>query len=210
MRPTLVLTLGLLAAPLGAQRAPRHPCFGVDIPGRCSVSAILEGWIRGKLGSRSDPAERDRAHAYPVLRSHGFVAAGVAWPVGGGSALGVVAELGGGDSRQGIGVRFDQQLRGPLRLDVTAGRMRVETHEVNVVRRRMTPGPFADATLHVADLVAVQARAERFPGDGGRIRPGRAVYLGARIEGKAGAATSMVALVAAWAAVVVAFFVAGD
>jgi hypothetical protein len=84
--------------------------------------------------------------------------------------------------------------------------MRVETHQVDVVKRTMTNGPFADATLHVADLVAVQLRGERFAGDGGRIKPGSAVYLGGRIEGKAGLATSAGVALAAWIVVALLVF----
>lgn len=207
----LALLSSLCAASLSAQVA-RHPCFGVRIlpAGGCSAFILIEGGGRMMLTPDRDRSESDPAHAYPVLRNHGFLAAGLAWPAGDRAALGVVGEIGGGDGRQGIGVRYDYRLTPRLRLDLTGGAMRVETHQVNVVRRRMTAGPFADATLHFTDLLAVQARAERFAGDGARIKPGSAVYLGARIEGKSGLAASGTFVALAWVTVVVLYFAAGD
>ena len=188
MTSALLMIFLAAARPLAAQAPQPGVCFGVQLDGgaRCRGYVIIEGGGRLRLSGQTDHATRDRAHAYPVLQNHGFIAGGVAWPAGDRAALGVVGEIGGGDARQGIGVRYDRALVGRLRLDITAGGMRVETHQAGVTRRRMTKGPFADATLHVHDLVAIQLRGERFAGDRGIVKPASALYLGARLEGKSG------------------------
>jgi hypothetical protein len=200
----------MLAAsrPAGAQQNDRGVCFGVQLDaGRgCAAFFVIEGGGRVRLTGQTDHSTRDRTHAYPILQNHGFLASGVAYPIGERSALGVVGELGGGDARQGIGMRYDRTLVGRLRLDLTAGEMRVETHQAGVTRRRMTAGPFAEATLHVHDLFAIQARGERFAGDGGVVKPASALYLGGRIEGKPGLGAAGTFLVLASIVLVYAFF----
>lgn len=216
MRLPIAVLILLTATSAGAQSQPSrtsHPvCFGVQLARaeRCGTFAVTEIGVRGRLTGPTDHAERDRSHAYPVLQSHAFAVGGLLRPVGTRSALGVVAEIGGGDARQGIGVRYDRALAGPLRLDVTGGMMRVETHQVNVVKRTMTSGPFADATMHLADLAAIQLRGERFAGDGGRIRPGSALYVGARIEGKAGLESTAAGVAAMLIVMTILFFAGGE
>ena len=206
MRFTLAAALIAAALPLPAQQHRAAVCFGVEVDAKCAAFFIIEGGGRVRLTGETDHSTRDRAHAFPILRNHGFLATGLAWPAGTGAALGVVGELGGGDARQGIGVRYDRALTGKLRLDLTAGGMRVETHQAGVTRRRMTAGPFGDVTLHVHDLLAIQARGERFTGDGGVVKPASALYLGGRIEGKPGLGAAGTFLVVASIFLVYAFF----
>ncbi|HEX8848676.1 MAG TPA: hypothetical protein VF761_04005 [Gemmatimonadaceae bacterium] len=211
---TFALSLAFLAGAyaLPAQQHTPGVCLGVDIGAerRCAAFFIIEGGGRVRLTGQTDHSTRDRTHAYPILQNHGFLASGVAWPVGNRAALGVVGEIGGGDARQGIGVRYDRALVGRLRLDLTAGGMRVETHQAGVTRRRMTSGPFADATLHVHDLFAIQARGERFAGDGGLVKPASALCVGGRLEGKPGLGAAGTFLVLASIFLVYAFFTSSE
>lgn len=206
IRFTVMVVFLVCAHALAAQQQRAGVCFGVEAASRCAAFFIIEGGGRVRLTGQTDHSTRDRAHAFPILQNHGFLVSGFAWPAGDRAALGVVGELGGGDARQGIGVRYDRALVGKLRLDVTAGGMRVETHQAGVTRRRMTSGPFGDVTLHVHDLFAIQARGERFAGDGGIVKPASALYLGGRIEGKPGLGAAGTFLVLASIFLVYAFF----
>ena len=112
------------------------------------------------------------------------------------SALGIVGEVArGGGEREAIGVRFDQQLGGIPRLDLTAGVMRVETHQRGVTRRRWANGTFVDASVHASELFVVQARLEQVPGDGGLVKPANATFVGMRVEGGGAVKTTIVAAV---------------
>lgn len=185
-------------------------CFGVKLGAgdHCASFGLVELGVRARLTGQTDHSTGDPAHAYPLLASHGFVAAGLAWRIGDRSALGAVAELGGGDVRQGLGVRFDRQLAEHARLDLTVGGMRVETHQRGVTRRRNANGTFADAALRANELFVIQARVERFPGDGAIIKPARAAYLGLRVDSGGAVKTTLVA-VAILAVLDIVFFFGG-
>ena len=227
MRPPLVLLAFVVSLPvrLGAQQlelaAPRFIgtessaaggwCFGVKLGAgdQCASFGIVELGVRARLTGQTDHSTRDPSHAYPVLAGHGFIAAGLARRIGGRSALGAVAELGGGDARQGLGVRYDRQLAEHARLDLTVGGMRVETHQRGVTRRRNANGTFADAALRANDLFVLQARVERFPGDGAIIKPARAAYLGVRVDGGGAVKTTLAALAILALHDIIVFFCGG-
>ena len=171
-------------------------CFGMKLRRRdqCSNFTLLEIGARLRASGNTDHSTRDPAHAYPRLEDHGYVALGLAHRIANRSALGVVGEVArGGGEREAIGVRFDQQLGEIPRLDLTAGVMRVETHQRGVTRRRWANGTFADAAVRASELFVVQARLEHVPGDGGLVKPATATYVGMRVEGGGAVKTTLVA-----------------
>lgn len=213
MRRTACILVFLALAPLRlmAQRlelvAPRITpadsapnggwCFGVKLRARdrCADFTLLEIGARFRGTGKTDHSTADPAHAYPTLENHGYLAAGLAHRVAPRSALGVVGEYGnGGGERLALGVRFDQQLGEVPRLDLTAGAMRVQTHQRGVTRRRWANGTFVDAAMRASDLVVLQARVEHVPGDGGLVKPANATYIGARVEGGGAVKTTLVGL----------------
>ena len=171
-------------------------CFGVKLwaSSRCADFAILEIGGRLRASGQTDHSTRDPAHAYPMLDDHGYLALGLAHRVATGSALGVVGEYAaGGGERASLGVRFDQQLGEIPRLDLTAGAVRVETHQRGVTRRRWANGTFVDAAVRASDIFVVDARVDHVPGDG-IVRPANATYVGMRVEGGGAVKTTAVAL----------------
>jgi hypothetical protein len=171
-------------------------CFGMKLRSRdrCANFTLLEIGARLRASGNTDHSTRDPAHAYPRLEDHGYLALGVAHRIAKRSALGVVGEVArGGGEREAIGVRFDQQLGEIPRLDLTAGVMRVETHQRGVTRRRWANGTFADAAVRASELFVVQARLEHVPGDGGLVKPATATYVGMRVEGGGAVKTTLVA-----------------
>jgi hypothetical protein len=171
-------------------------CFGVKLRSRdrCANFGILEIGARFRASGQTDHSTRDPAHAYPTLEDHGYLALGLAHRVAARSALGVVGEYGaGGGERQSIGVRFDQQLGEIPRLDLTAGMMRVETHQRGVTRRRTANGTFVDAAVRANDLFVIQARVDHIPGDGALVKPANATYVGMRVEGGGAVKTTVAA-----------------
>jgi hypothetical protein len=171
-------------------------CFGMKLRprDRCANFTLLEIGARLRASGNTDHSTRDPAHAYPRLEDHGYLALGVAHRIAKRSALGVVGEVArGGGEREAIGVRFDQQLGEIPRLDLTAGVMRVQTHQRGVTRRRWANGTFADAAVRASELFVVQARLEHVPGDGGLVKPATATYVGMRVEGGGAVKTTLVA-----------------
>lgn len=187
-------------APLPLAQAGASPdggwCFGVELRPReqCANFSILEIGARLRASGNTDHSTRDPAHAYPRLEDHGYVALGLAHRIAGRSALGMVGELarGGGD-REAIGVRFDHQLGEIPRLDLTAGMMRVETHQRGVTRRRWASGTFGDAAIRASELFVIQARFEHVPGDGSLVKPANATYVGMRVDGIGAVKTTLAA-----------------
>lgn len=172
-------------------------CFGVKLRprDRCANFAVVEIGARFRASGQTDHSTRDPAHAWPTLENHGYLALGLAHRVAARSALGVVGEYGaGGGERLGIGVRFDEQLGEIPRLDLTAGVMRVETHQRGVTRRRDANGIFVDVALRASDLFVIQARVDHVPGDRALVKPANATYVGMRVEGGGAVKTTVVAL----------------
>ena len=171
-------------------------CFGMKLGSRdrCANFTLLEIGARVRASGNTDHSTRDPAHAFPRLEDHGYLALGVAHRIARRSALGIVGEVArGGGEREAIGVRFDQQLGEIPRLDLTAGVMRVQTHQMGVTRRRGANGTFADAAVRASELFVVQARLEHVPGDGGLVKPANATYVGMRVEGGGAVKTTLVA-----------------
>jgi len=188
-------------------------CFGMKLRprDRCASFAILEIGARFRASGQTDHSTRDPAHAYPTLDDHGYLALGLAHRVASRSALGVVAEYGaGGGERQSIGVRFDRQLGAIPRLDLTAGAMRVETHQRGVTRRRMASGTFVDAAVRASDLFVIQARVDHIPGNGGIVKPANAAYVGMRVEGGGAVKTTIAAAAIFSVFVILVFFGVGS
>lgn len=172
-------------------------CFGVKLAprDRCANFAIIEIGARFRTSGRTDHSTRDPAHAYPTLDDHGYLAVGVAHGIAPRTALGVVGEYGGGGGeRQSVGVRFDRQLGAVPRLDFTAGLLRVETHQRGVTKRRWATGRFVDGAIRASDLLVIQARVEHVPGDGARVKPATAAFIGTRVEGGGAVKTTIVAV----------------
>ena len=187
-------------------------CFGVKLRprDRCANFAILEIGARFRASGKTDHSTRDPAHAYPTLEDHGYLALGLAHRIAPHAALGLVAETGaGGGEREGIGVRFDQQLGAVPRLDLTAGVLRVQAHQHGVTRRRWAHGTFVDASVRASDLFVIQARLDHIPGDGGLVKPATATYVGMRVEGGGAVKTTIVAAAIASVLLVVIFFGGG-
>lgn len=222
--PLVLLTLAPLALP--AQRlelAVPHPagtstlpnggwCFGVRLHprDRCSNFTILEIGGRLRASGKTDHSTSDPAHAYPTLEDHGYLALGLAHRIATRSALGVVGEAAaGGGERYSIGVRFDQQLGAIPRLDLTAGTMRVETHQRGVTRRRWAGGTFVDAAVRASDLLVIQGRIDHVPGDGKIVKPANAAYLGMRVEGGGAVKTTITAAAILSVLVIFIFFGGG-
>lgn len=171
-------------------------CFGMKLRSsdQCSNFTLLEIGARLRASGNTDHSTRDPAHAYPRLEDHGYLASGLAHRIAKRSAFGIVGEVArGGGEREAIGVRFDQQLGEIPRLDLTAGVMRVQTHQMGVTRRRWANGTFADAAVRASELFVVQARVEHVPGDGGLVKPANATYVGMRVEGGGAVKTTLVA-----------------
>jgi hypothetical protein len=223
--PCLLVFSALLPLALRAQRlepSPAHVaadslpnggwCFGVKLRARdrCTSFAILEIGARFRVSGQTDPSTGDPAHAYPRLENHGYLALGLAHRVADRAALGVVGEYGaGGGEREGVGVRFDQQLGEYARLDLTAGGMRVQTHQRGVTRRRMANGTYLDAAVRASDLLVIQARVDHVPGDGGLVKPASATYVGARVEGGGAVKTTIVASAVVGVLLLYVFFFGG-
>ena len=213
--PVALRAQGLAMAPPNVAAWDSLPnggwCFGVRLRprDRCASFALLEIGARLRASGQTDHSTRDPAHAYPMLEDHGYLALGLAHRVSARSAIGVVGEYarGGGD-REAIGVRFDQQLGEIPRLDLTAGAMRVQTHQRGVTRARMVNGTFVDAAVRASDLFVVQGRFEHVPGDGGIVKPANATYVGMRVEGGGAVKTTIVAA-AIFAAFAVYIFLGG-
>jgi hypothetical protein len=187
-------------------------CFGVKLRARdrCSNFTLLEIGARLRASGNTDHSTRDPAHAYPRLEDHGYLALGLAHRVASRSALGIVGEVArGGGEREAIGVRFDQQLGEIPRLDLTAGAMRVQTHQRGVTRRRWANGTFVDAAVRASDLFVLQARVEHVPGDGALVKPANATYVGMRVEGGGAVKTTVVALAILAALEIFVFFGGG-
>jgi hypothetical protein len=184
--------------PLAARTLPDGGwCFGMKLRprDRCANFTLLEIGARLRASGNTDHSTRDPAHAYPRLEDHGYLALGLAHRIASRSALGVVGEYarGGGD-RTAIGVRFDQQLAEIPRLDLTAGVMRVQTHQRGVTRRRWANGTFVDAAVRASELFVIQGRLDHVPGDGGLVKPATATYVGMRVEGGGAVKTTIVAI----------------
>lgn len=218
MRSVLALVLVAVAITPAAAHAQQASlpnggwCFGVKLRprDRCANFGIVEIGGRFRTTPKTDHSTQDPAHAFPTLENHGYLSLGLAHRVADRSALGVVGEYGaGGGERQAIGVRFDQQLGEIPRLDLTAGMVRVETHQRGITRRRMANGTFVDAAVRASDLFVVQARVEHIPGDGGIVKPANATYLGLRVEG-GGAVKTTIAASAILAVFIVFAFLRGD
>lgn len=210
--------LALVGAPLGAQDEPAASappgrdrlCFGVRLEGaRCGGFFVLDLGGRTILTGKIEPPANDRVNVYPRLDSHYYVDGGFLFPMGSRSALGVVGEIGGGEGRQGLGLRYVREIARPLRLDLTGGPFRVEGHQLGVTRRRWANGAFGDATLHFADLLAVQARADLVPG-GGTMKRASAGYLGLRIEGKSGVKVTTIAAATTLVGIYILYFAVGE
>ena len=186
-------------------------CFGVKLDTRpdCRNFALLELGVRARATGQTDHSTRDPAHAYPVLDHHGFAVLGYARRISGGTAVGVVGEVGAGESRRGVGLRFDQTLGRHARLDFTVGGMQLETHQRGIVRTRMTGGTFADAAIRVNEVLVLQARGENFPGDGSLVKPASGAYIGARVEGGGAVKTTLVAMTLLAAMAVVLYVTGG-
>jgi hypothetical protein len=220
-----LVTLALVPLSLPAQRLELAPpriapaagapdggwCFGMKLRARdrCANFALLEIGVRLRASGQTDHSTGDPAHAYPRLEDHGYLALGLAHRIAQRSALGVVGELArGGGEREAIGVRFDQQLGEIPRLDLTAGVMRVETHQRGVTRRRWANGTFVDGAVRASELFVIQARVEHIPGDGGLVKPANATFVGMRVEG--GGAVKATLVAAALMAVLLMYAVGTD
>lgn len=204
-------------APPGIAPATAAPdgrwCFGMKLRprDRCANFTLLEIGARLRASGNTDHSTRDPAHAYPRLEDHGYLALGLAHRVARRSALGVVGEVArGGGEREAIGVRFDQQLGEVPRLDLTAGVIRVETHQRGVTRRRWANGTFVDGAVRANDLLVLQARVEHVPGDGGLVKPASATFVGMRVEGGGAVKTTLVAATILAALELYLFFFGGD
>lgn len=214
--PVALRAQGVALAPPHVAAADSLPnvgwCFGVKLRARdrCASFGILEMGVRLRTSGQTDHSTRDPAHAYPTLDDHGYLALGLAHRIAARSALGVVGEVGsGGGDRQSIGVRFDQQLGPVPRLDLSAGTLRVETHQRGVTRRRWANGTFVDAAVHANDVLVIQARLDHVPGDGALVKPANATYLGMRVEGGGAVKTTIVAAAILAAFAVYIFFGGG-
>lgn len=183
-------------------------CFGAKLRARdrCSDFFLLEMGARFRASGATDHSTRDPAHAYPTLDDHAYLALGVAHRVARGTALGGVIEGGaGGGERASLGVRFDQQLGERIRLDLSGGLMRAQTHQAGVTHRRDANGIFADAAIRASDVAVIDARFDHIPGDGRLVKPANAAYVGMRVEGTgavkttiAGAAILSVLIIFIW------------
>jgi hypothetical protein len=200
LAPVALRAQGLMLAPPSIATADSLPnggwCFGMKLRARdrCTNFTLLEIGARFRASGQTDHSTGDPAHAYPRLEDHGYLALGLAHRFATRSALGIVGEVArGGGEREAIGVRVGQQLGEIPRLDLTAGAMRVETHQRGVTRRRWANGTFADAAVRASDLFVVQARIEHVPGDGGLVKPANATFVGMRVEGGGAVKTTIVA-----------------
>jgi hypothetical protein len=205
---------GQQPAPNAGVTRPAGPdpwCFGVKLDTRpdCENFAVLELGVRARASGQTDHSTRDPAHAYPVLDDHGFAVLGYARRISDGAALGVVGEVGAGESRRGLGLRFDQTLGRHARLDFTVGGLQLETHQRGVTRTRLTGGTFADAAIRVNEVLILQARGENFHGDGSLVKPASGAYIGVRVDGGGAVKTTLLALTLLAAMSVVIFFTGG-
>ena len=212
MVPLALTAQGLQVAPTAAvtgQLPNGGWCFGVRLrpADRCVEFLLLEMGARFRTTGATDHSTRDPAHAYPTLGNHAYLGLGLAHRLTRRSAVGGIIEAGAGaGERLSAGIRFDQQLDPRIRIDLTGGVMRAETHQRGVTRRRNANGVFVDGALRASDLAVIDARFDHIPGDGRIVKPANAAYLGMRAEGTGAVKTTIAGAAIVSVLIIIAFF----
>jgi hypothetical protein len=164
-----------------------HRCFGISFGRDCPIMLQYEAGYRFRASGRSPrvlPPDQARLSQW---RKQFYASGGLMIATGSRSAVGLLYERGNeGDlDTDALGARWARQLRGDVRVDVTAGALwkPVQWYDQKAARRATatSPGAFAEVTFHPFNLLSLSVRDESHP-PSSHASGGQAIYIGARLE----------------------------
>lgn len=155
----------ILAAPgsLAAQQESRPLCFGISFDRGCRVMIQYEAGGRVRAAGELPVGKEQRPYA-SSSRYDSFIGAGLMFPRGPRSAVGIVYQAGTEGPVHSLGVRYARSLGGRSRIDLTAGGAYIQRslYSGGAPALRSTGAVFGEGALHASDYVTVLVREESF------------------------------------------------